>query len=157
MRKTLMPRSKPPTGGRDVSADITAHHRVRMGSDRSFGMVFAGVFALIGLWPMLAGSGPVRVWSLAIAGLFAILALMAPKALAPLNRLWFRLGHLLGRIVAPIVMGLVFFVAVTPTALIARLFNKDFLLLDERLKNRTSFWIDREQSPEQSSSMKNQF
>lgn len=135
----------------------TSHHHVEMGSERGFGFVFAAVFALIGLAPLLFGSGSARWWALLAAAAFLACSLFAPHWLAPLNRLWFRFGLLLGRFVAPVVMGLVFFVVVTPIALLARAFGKDFLRTGEKAKHRGSHWVARTSDPAHPSSMNNQF
>jgi len=92
----------------------------KQGSDRSFGYVFAVVFALIGLFPLWRLEAP-RWWSLAIAVGFAVIAAVYPGVLGPLNRLWLAFGKLLHRIVSPLVMGAVYFLAVTPTGLLMRL------------------------------------
>lgn len=106
-------------------ADLTPHASgPEGGSDRAFGLVFAAVFAIIGCWPLLK-SGPVRLWSLALAVVFLALAVAVPRVLAPLNKVWLRFGLLLGRIVSPIVLFLVYVVAVVPTALLMRLSGKD--------------------------------
>lgn len=114
---------------------------VRIGSERAFGFVFAGIFALIGFWPLLS-EGSVRVWALLGAAGFLAASLFAPRLLAPLNRLWFRFGQLLHRIVSPLVMLAIFFFAITPTAFIMRLRGKDLLRLrfDRAAK---SYWIER--------------
>jgi len=137
-------------------SEVETHHKVEMGSERNFGLVFAAMFALVGLWP-LVGSEPVRWWALAVAVVMALVALLAPALLAPFNRLWFLFGLLLGRVIAPIVMMVVFFVAVTPTAVLARLLGKDFLLIDNKVRDQKSFWIKRETDPDHPPSMKNQF
>ncbi|MEM7318315.1 MAG: SxtJ family membrane protein [Pseudomonadota bacterium] len=136
-------------------SEITGNTEVQMGSERSFGAVFATVFAIIALFPILGG-GPVRIWALVIAAVFAIVAIVAPDVLKPLNRIWFQFGMLLGKIVSPVAMGILFFLTVTPVGLIMRAFRKDML-------NQTfdpeadSYWIQipAEQSAE--SSMQNQF
>jgi hypothetical protein len=110
-------------------------------SNRSFGVVFAVVFALIGLLPLFHG-GAVRLWSLGVAAIFAALAFAAPQVLAPLNRLWLKLGLLLHKIVNPIVLGIMFYVVVTPTGLIMRLLGKDLLRL-KRDPAAASYWIER--------------
>ena len=128
----------------------------RQGSDRSFGYVFAVVFALIGLYPLWRLESP-RLWSLVIAAGFAIFAFLFPHLLHPLNRAWLAFGRLLHKIVSPLVMGAVFFLAVTPTALIMRLRGRDLLLRRFR-PELTSYWIEREalaQPP--SETMKKQF
>jgi Saxitoxin biosynthesis operon protein SxtJ len=128
----------------------------RQGSDRSFGTVFAVVFALIGLFPLWRLEAP-RWWSLAIAAGFALLAILFPHVLHPLNRAWLAFGRLLHKIVSPLVMSAVFFLVVTPTALIMRLRGRD--LLSRRWHpQQSSYWIEREvlaQPP--SETMKKQF
>ena len=115
---------------------------VQGSSDRVFGIVFTVVFALIGLWPLPWGGSP-RWWALGIAVVFLLAALIIPKTMAPLNRAWMRFGLLLHKIVNPVIMGLVFFLTVTPTALIMRALGKD--PLRRRLdKEATTYWIDRD-------------
>jgi hypothetical protein len=114
----------------------------RQGSDRSFGYVFAVVFALIGLYPLIYFTAPLW-WSLAIAVAFAAVAALAPHCLGPLNRAWLAFGRLLHRIVSPLVMGAIFFLIVTPTGLIMRLRRHDLLSLRRR-PDLSSYWIERE-------------
>ena len=97
---------------------------VKSSSNRSFGFVFAVVFALIGMWPLIGGHAA-RLWALAIAAAFLLIALVRPKLLAPGNRLWTRFGLVLHRVVNPLIMGLIFFLAVTPTALVMRALGKE--------------------------------
>lgn len=129
--------------------------RVVGSSDRAFGFVFAAVFTLIGLWPLLSGNRT-RYWALVCAAGFVILALAAPRMLAPLNRLWLRFGLLLHKITNPIIMGVVFYLAVTPTALVMRALGKDILhrKLDPDAK---SYWIERQPHGPDPASMKEQF
>jgi hypothetical protein len=128
---------------------------VQGSSDRAFGIVFTVVFALIGLWPLPWGNG-VRWWALGIAAVFLLAALIIPKTLAPLNRAWMRFGLLLHKIVNPVIMGLVFFLTVTPTALIMRALGKD--PLRRRLdKEATTYWIDRDPPGPDPDSMPRQF
>jgi hypothetical protein len=128
---------------------------VKSSSDRSFGVVFTLLFAVIGVWPLMGG-GKIRLWALGAAGLLLIIALARPIWLAAGNRLWTRFGLLLHRITNPIVMGLVFFLAVTPTALILRMMGKDSLRrkID---RTATSYWIDREPPGPAPDSMTDQF
>ena len=137
-----------------MKIDVQVHSSIDVGSERGFGFVFAAVFAVFSLWP-LTGSGAVRIWALAVAALFLATALARPNILRPLNRVWFRFGLLLGRIVSPIVMAVVFSVAITPTALIMRALGKDLL----RLKfdpDAESYWIRRADDGPMGS-MKDQF
>ena len=124
---------------------------IKVGSNRSFGIVFFIVFLLIGLYPLLKNND-IRIWSLIISSVFLLLGLKNSKILTPLNILWFKFGMLLGKYVSPIVMGLVFFLVVTPTGIIMRILNKDLLQLKK--KNINSYWIKRDN---QKSDMKNQF
>ena len=134
---------------------LVREDKVKGSSDRSFGLVFAAVFAIIGLIPLL-GDGGVRVWSLAVAVVFLALALVRPVVLAPLNHLWTRFGLLLHRIVNPIIMGLLFYLVVTPTGLIIRMLGKDLLRLrfDPQAK---SYWIERQPPGPAPETMKDQF
>jgi Saxitoxin biosynthesis operon protein SxtJ len=136
-------------------SEQSGHHEAKMGSERSFGVVFAIVFAIIGTVPLLRGS-ELRLWSLLIAAVFLAFGLIAPRVLRPLNILWFKFGLLLGRIIAPIVISLLFFIAVTPTALIMRLLRKDVLSLRFD-RNAKSYWISRSRTNNPMGSMKNQF
>ena len=134
---------------------LVSDQEVEGSSDRSFGIVMAVVFAIVGVWPALF-SGPIRWWALVIAGLFGGLALAVPQLLAPLNRLWFRFGLLLNKIVSPLVMGLMFYGLFTPYGVIMRLMGKDLL----RLKldaSASSYWIERDPPGPAPDSIKNQF
>jgi hypothetical protein len=115
---------------------------VRGSSDRSFGFVFAVVFLVIALFPLMFGGG-VRLWSLGVAVVFAVVALAAPRILAPLNRLWLRFGLLLHRIVSPIVLGIMFFLVITPIGLLMRALGKDPLRLRFD-RGASTYWIPRE-------------
>jgi hypothetical protein len=125
----------------------TTHERlsvaddIRGPRDRAFGLTFAVVFVLIGVVPLLRGR-PVRWWSLATAAVFLGVALLAPRLLAPLNRVWFNLGLLLHRVTNPILMGVVFVTTVTPLAFVLRALGKDPLRL--RLDpSASTYWIER--------------
>lgn len=133
-------------------ADFHANVPVQNGSERSFGIVFAVVFGLIGLWPLLSGGG-VRLLFLLIAAVFLVLAFAAPAVLRGPNRLWFRFGMFLGAIVAPLVMALTFLAAFVPMGLLLRLRGKDLLALKLE-PEAESYWIEREAPP---NSMKRQF
>lgn len=134
---------------------MTAREEVRRSSDRSFGVVFAAAFLVIALFPLVRGGEP-RLWALAVAAAFLGAALIRPALLAPLNRLWFRFGLLLGRVTNPLIMGLVFFLVITPMAVIMRLRGKDPLRLrpDREAK---SYWIERVPPGPAPASMTNQF
>ena len=138
-----------------VHETMKRDEEVKGSSDRAFGMVFTGVFLIIGLWPLTGGGNP-RLWALIVAGLIGAAALMHPTILAPLNRLWTRFGLLLHKITNPIIMGLVFFVTVTPTALIMKMMGKD--PLNRKIdRNAKSYWIDRQPPGPSPETMKNQF
>ena len=123
-----------------------------MGSNRSFGVVFSVVFLIISFWPLFT-EGTIRIWAIFIAILFLLISYFKPDALYPLNKIWFKFGLLLGIIVSPIVMGIVFFIIVTPIGIIMRIIGKD--LLNKKINNSVkSYWIKREQMI---GTMKNQF
>ena len=131
------------------------HHEVKVGSERSFGVVFAIVFSIIGTWPLLSG-GELRIWSQLVAAAFLGLGFITPGVLRPLNILWFKFGMLLGRIIAPIVISLLYFITVTPTGLIMRILRKDILRL-KLDRNAKSYWICRDKTNNPMGSMKKQF
>ena len=124
---------------------------IKIGTNRSFGIVFFIVFLIISLYPLLNGEN-IRVWSLIISIIFLVLGLFNSKLLNPLNKIWFKFGLLLGKIISPIVMGIIFFLVVTPIALFMRLLKKDLLNLKFNKKN--TYWIEKS-GPK--SKMKNQF
>jgi hypothetical protein len=124
-------------------------------SDRSFGFVFAAMFAIIGCLPLLHLDSP-RWWAFGIAAIFELLAIIRPNLLHLPNRAWLALGRLLHRVVSPLVMGAVFFLCVTPIAWIARQRGKDVLSLALR-PDLSSYWIAREPSPPEPAAMKRQF
>jgi len=122
-------------------------------SDRAVGLVFAAATAVVGLWPATGGAAP-RAWALATSVAFVVAAAAKPGLLAPLSKAWFRLGLALHRIASPIVLALIYFLAIVPTGLLLRLFGKDVLRL--RFDARAdSYWVLRE--PVSSESMKNQY
>ena len=119
-------------------------------SNRSFGLVFFIVFLIVALWPLKSGED-LRLWSLILSIIFLILGIFNSKLLTPLNKLWMKFGMFLGLIVSPIVMGIVFFLVVTPMGLFMRIMGKDLLRLKSK---KNTYWIDRDNIK---SSMKNQF
>ena len=125
--------------------------KIKMGSNRSFGIVFSIVFFLITFYPLLKNEN-IRTWSLALCIIFLILGLINSSVLTPLNRLWTKIGIYLGIIVSPIVMGIIFFGVVTPTSFLMRLLKKD--LLDLKFSNKQSYWIIKK---DPKSKMKKQF
>ena len=125
--------------------------KIKLPTNRNFGIVFSIVFLIIALWPLLK-QNDIRLWSLFISGIFFVLGLFSSKLLSPLNKIWFKFGMFLGNFIAPIVMGVVFFLVVTPTGLIMKLFRKDLLNLKKNKKE--TYWLDKDNS---NSSLKNQF
>ena len=124
---------------------------IKISSNKSFGIVFFLVFLLIALYPMI-NSGEPRLWSLGISAIFLILGLLNSKILNPLNKIWFKFGILLGKIISPLVMVIIFFIVVTPIGLLMRILKKD--LLNLKFQNTDSYWIEKN---EPKSKMKNQF
>ena len=128
------------------------NNNIKMSSNRSFGIIFFIVFLLITLHP-LTYSEEIRVWSAIISLIFLVLVLFNSKILAPLNKLWFKFGIFLGKIISPIIMGIIFFFLVTPIGLIMKVLGKDLLRLKYNKKDN-SYWIEKK-GPK--SKMKNQF
>ena len=126
--------------------------KIKISSNRNFGIVFFVVFLIVSLWPLIHGE-LIRIWSIIISLFFLILGLMNSKLLTPLNQLWFKFGIILGAIVAPIVMGVVFFLVVTPTGVVMRIMGKD-LLRKRYDKKKETYWIKRDKSV---GTMKQQF
>ena len=125
---------------------------IRIGSNRNFGLVFFFVFLIVSLLPLLKEE-PFRIWSIVIAIIFLILGLMNSNLLTPLNILWFKFGLFLGSIVSPIIMGIVFFLVITPTGFVMKIMGKD--LLNKKYDNeKKSYWINRSKTK---STMKQQF
>ena len=124
---------------------------IKVSSNRSFGIVFFIVFLLIATYPLLKGND-VRIWSLSISFGFLILGLINSKILSPLNKLWFKFGLILGKIISPLIMCIIFFVVVTPIGIIMRVLKKDFLNL--KYNQKKTYWI-KKTGPK--SKMKNQF
>ena len=121
-------------------------------SNRSFGLLFFVVFLILGLWPLKNSLDP-NLYLISISAVFLILGLTNSKILTPLNKLWIKFGEILGMIIAPLVMALVYFIVLTPVSLIVRIFGKDLLGL-KFLKQKDSYWINRKKKR---LSMKKQF
>ena len=124
---------------------------IKISSNKNFGIVFFLVFLLIAIYPILK-DGNIRLWSLVIAAIFLFLGLTKSRILTPLNKVWFKFGLFLGKIVSPIVMGVIFFAVVTPTSFFVKIFGQDLLKL--KYNNNKTYWIEKS-SPK--SKMKNQF
>ena len=120
-------------------------------SNKSFGVLFFIVFLLIALWPLVNGDS-LRVWSLLIAVIFLVLGLLNSKILNPFKRIWIKFGEILGKVIAPLVLSIVYFIVITPIGLLLRIFGKD--LLGIKFLEKKSYWIKRDKDL---GSMKNQF
>ena len=116
---------------------------MKRSSEKNFGILFTSVFLLIAIWPLVEGE-TVRIWSLILSFIFFIITFFKQNLLKPLNIIWTKFGELLGKIIAPIVMALIFFIILTPLSFIIRIFGKDLLRL-KFSKNR-SYWIKREKN-----------
>ena len=126
--------------------------KIKISSNRSFGLLFFIVFLIVALWP-LKYEEDIRLWSLVLSIIFFILGIFNSKLLTPLNKLWFKFGIFLGAIISPIIMGIVYFLVVTPTGVFMRLLGKDLLRINKG-KVVSTYWIKRDK---QKSSMKKQF
>ena len=126
-------------------------NKINISSNKSFGIVFFIFFLFISLYPIINEEN-IRIWSLIVSLIFLILGIKNSSILSPLNKLWFRFGLLLSRIISPIIMGVIFFLVVTPTGLLMRLFNQDLLKL--KFNKNQSYWIVKN---DPKSKMKNQF
>ena len=127
------------------------NNNIKIGTNKSFGLVFFVFFFIVSIFPLL-NDGNIRFWSLIISIIFLILGILNSKILTPLNQVWFKFGILLGRFVSPVVMGVVFFVVVTPTSVIMKVLQKN--LLNLKKGNKKTYWIERSKIK---SKMKNQF
>ena len=123
----------------------------KIGSNRSFGIVFCIFFLIVSIWPLIDGE-TLRIWSLVISLAFLFLGLLNSKILSPLNLLWMKFGVLLGKVISPMVLGLIYFFVITPIGLLMRLIGKD--LLKKNFSNNKSYWIKRNKKI---GSMKKQF
>tara|TARA_Y100000996_G_C22365713_1_gene578833 strand:- start:326 stop:703 length:378 start_codon:yes stop_codon:yes gene_type:complete len=106
----------------------------------SFGILFFIVFFLIAIWPLI-DSGSIRIWSIVLSFIFLILGILNSKLLSPLKSAWIKLGEILGKIIAPIVMGFIYFIIITPIGILMRLIGKD--LLGIKYSKNNSYWIKR--------------
>ena len=113
-------------------------NEIKISSNRNFGIVFFIVFLVVAIYPLI-NSNEIQIWSLILSLLFLILGLINSKILTPLNKLWFKFGIFLGKIISPIIMGIIFFFVVTPIGFIMRLLSKDILNL--KYNNENSYWI----------------
>ena len=126
-------------------------NEIKIGSNKSFGIVFFLVFLVISLYPLINNES-LRYWSLVVSFVFLILGLFNSNILTPLNRLWFKFGILLGKFISPLIMGIIFFLVVTPIGILMKIFKKD--LINLKFDNSKSYWIEK---TEPKNNMKNQF
>ena len=126
-------------------------NKIKISSNKSFGFVFFIFFLIISLYPLLNGEN-IRIWALIISAIFLILGILNSELLKPLNKIWFKFGILLGGIISPIIMGVIFFLIVTPISLMLRLLGKD--VLNFKKNNFKTYWIVKSG---EKSKMKNQF
>lgn len=134
---------------------LQSHRAVNTGSNRNFGLTFAAIFLIFALWPWLRHGNEVRLWALFASMVFILLAIFADHFLSPLNKFWFKLGLSMHAVVSPVIMLLLFYGAVTPTALVLRLLGKD--LLNLKIQNTKTYWIKRRPLGPDSGSMRNQY
>jgi hypothetical protein len=120
---------------------------IRRKDNITFGILFFILFLIIGLYPLKSG-GTTRIWSVVLSSVFLTITIIKPNLLTFINRLWIQFGILLGKIISPLVMGLVFFFAVTPTGILIRIFRKDLMGLK---KKNTTYWINRQHTPQKMS------
>ena len=125
--------------------------KIKLPSNKSFGIVFFFVFLLIAIYPLI-NDGNIRLWSIIVSSIFLILGLLNSNFLTPLNKVWLKFGLFLGKIISPIIMGVIFFCVITPTGLFMRVFKKDILRL--KFNNHSSYWTKKVESK---SKMKDQF
>ena len=129
-----------------------SYTKIKRSNDRNFGLIFAAFFMIICLYPILQGQD-IKLWACTISFIFLFFGIFFPKALILPNKLWFKFGMLLGTIIAPIIMGIIFILVVSPIGIIMRLLGKD--ILNQKMeKSSKSYWIKRK---ENISSLKNQF
>ena len=126
--------------------------KIKISSNKSFGIVFFIFFIIVSVW-LFFKNGEFIIWPIIVAVVFLILGLANSKLLTPLNKAWNQFGILLGNFIAPIVMGIIFFLVVTPTGLVVRVMGKDLLRLKKN-KDKKTYWINKDYYK---TSMKNQF
>ena len=116
---------------------------MKTSSEKNFGLLFFSFFLIIGLWPLL-NAAPIKIWSIILSFIILIIVFFKPSLLKTLNKIWIKLGELLGKLIAPIVMALVFFIIVTPISFFVRILGKDLLML--KFSNNNSYWIKRQKN-----------
>ena len=139
----------------DFHENLKRAHAIKTGSNQAFGLVFTVVFLILALLPLISGSAPIW-WLVAVAALFLLAALLAPALLTPLNKAWQKFGLALHAIVNPLVMGILFYLAATPTGLLVRALGKVPLHLKFN-SDADSYWIERDPPGPEPGSMNRQF
>ncbi|MCH7543123.1 MAG: hypothetical protein IIB65_05750 [Proteobacteria bacterium] len=140
---------------RNTHERVYAERAVKGSSDRTLGLVFAVIFLIVGLAPLAGGAG-VRIWALILAAVFVVLAIAWPTSLGPLNKVWTKFGLLLHKLMSPLVMGVIFYLSVTPIGVFLRVIGKSTLGLRPDPKMET-YWIERRPPGPPPETMKNQF
>ena len=125
--------------------------KIKIGSNRNFGIVFSIFFLIIALWP-IKNNMDIRYWAFFISITFLLLGILNSKLLTPLNKIWFKFGIFLGNFIAPLIMGFVFFFVVTPISILLKIFKKDVLSLKK--SNKATYW---KKKSNYDTSMRNQF
>ena len=113
---------------------------MKKSSEKSFGIIFSVLFFIVGIW-QISNFSEIQIWPFIISIIFLALAFFQPNLLKPLNHTWIKLGEILGKLIAPLVMALVFFVVLTPTSLLVRIFGKDLLRL--KFSKKDTYWLKR--------------
>ena len=131
---------------------MNLNNNTKISSNRSFGILFFIVFFTISLWPLIS-RGDIIYWALIASLIFLVLGVLNSKLLTPLNKLWIKFGIFLGAIVSPIVMGIIYFIILTPIGALMRFLGKDLLKINKS-KSLTTYWINRDK---QKNTMKKQF
>ncbi len=131
---------------------MNLNNNTKISSNRSFGILFFIVFFITSLWPLIS-RGDIIYWALIASLIFLVLGVLNSKFLTPLNKLWFKFGIFLGAIVSPIVMGIIYFIVLTPIGALTRFLGKDLLRINKS-KSLTTYWINRDK---QKNTMKKQF
>lgn len=139
----------------DFHESLVRDDDVKEASSRSVGVVFAVFFTIVGLVPLIRG-GAVRPWAFVLSAIFGLLALVAPTLLDPLRRVWMLVGRVLHQVMSPVVLGMLFYVTVTPLGLLMRLLGKDPLRLHWE-RNSNSYWIERRPPGPPPETMVNQY
>ena len=135
--------------------DRTFSAQLQLPTNRKFGWFFAAFFALLGAYAYWKVWTEVAITGIIFSALFSVTTLVAPHLLTTLNRLWFGLGLMLGKMVSPIVLGVIFFMLITPISLIMRMFGRDELKMKKRSVD--SYWVNRSPPGPPADSFKNQY